>query len=253
MTTFHQPMYEHFNPRQYLETYYANLPPENMAMLEFLVAAFANVPNDALALDFGTGPMLYTAIAGARRVREMHLAEYLPANRAELKRWLSGKPDAFDWSNAIRAVLELSGQDSHDAAIHAHANLMRARVSDVMACDLMADIPLENPTLAGTYDVLVSSLCAEAVAQDIPTWNTYLSKFAALLKPGGRIILIAVKQSHAYSVGKHHFPVLPLTEEDVSNGLKNAGFVQEFPLGHAEANDPIHPYEGLIFATARKL
>lgn len=248
MTTYH-----HFDPRQYLNDYYADLPPENRAMLTFLVESFDDVPDDALALDFGAGPMLYTAIAGAAAVGEMHLAEYLPANRAELKRWLDGHPDAFDWSPAIRTVLSLQDIAPLPAAIRDHEALIRQRVTRVMPCDLSQPDPLNDSSLSGCYDVLVSNLCAEAVAPDLATWNAYLGKFAALLKPGGRLILTAVKQSRSYSVGSYVFPVLPLSEEDVAYGLNLAGFAQMTPMNHAPADDPNHPYEGLIFAVARKL
>lgn len=245
--------YIHFNPRQYLDTYYATIQPENRAMLDFLVNAFKMVSPDALSLDFGCGPMLYSAIAGAHRVREMHLAEYLPLNRVELSHWLSAKPNAFDWREAIRTVLELEGRPSDDLTMKSHEAVIRANVSRVMPCDLTAAYPLEDTTLSGAYDVLVTSLCVEAVAPDLPTWIMYMGKLGSLLRPGGKLFLISVKKSHAYNVGKHTYPVLSLDEDNIAHGLRAAGFAQDAALRHAHANDPFHPYEGLIFATARKL
>ncbi len=247
------PSYDQFDPCQYLNEYYAELPPENLAMLGFLTRAFADVPSTAHVLDFGAGPMLYTAITGAHRVREMHLCEYLPANRDELTRWLSDQSDAFDWRKTIREVLRSEGFSTSDEAVSAHESLIRERVTRVMACDLLREYPLEDESLRGTYDVLVSNMCAEAVSPDLVTWNAHIAKFAGLLKPSGQIILTVAKQSSAYSVGKHSFTVLPLNEDAVIAGLHAAGFAPDsINIDHAAATHSIHPYEGLIFATARK-
>jgi len=245
--------YDQFNPRQYLDEYYANFPPENLALLQFLIDSFAAVPPDALALDFGSGPTLFSPIAGAHRVREMHLCEYLPANRAELERWLCAEPDAFDWQPTIRTALAMGGFDDTLTTLELHGKTVRERVKQVMPCNLLHDFPLENTDLRGTYDVLVSNLCAEAVAPDIQTWNRHIAKFADLLKPGGLLIMTTVKQSRAYSVGEHNFSVLPLTERDVIAGLRAAGFRPDsIVIDQTSATHSIHPYDGLIFATARK-
>jgi len=252
MTILSQP-YSDFDPRQYLNEYYADFPPENLALLQFLIRAFADVPSDALALDFGSGPTLFSPIAGAHRVREMHVCEYLPANRSEVSAWLSGQHDAFDWTPTLRTALSMEGLKDSPDVLRARETLIRERVTQVIHCDLMQDYPLEDVGLRGAYDVLVSNLCAEAVATDVEAWAHHITKFADLLKPGGRLILSAVKQSRAYSVGAHTFRVLPLTEADVVSGLHTAGFVPStIQIDHAAATHPVHPYDGLIFATARK-
>ena len=43
------------------------------------------------------------------KAAEIHLAEYLPANRAEAERWLRGDADAHDWRAFTRETLRLEG------------------------------------------------------------------------------------------------------------------------------------------------
>jgi hypothetical protein len=245
--------YHAFDPRTYLDEYYAQLPPENLALLGFLVEAFAHVPAGGLALDFGAGPSLYSAIAAAPHVRELHLCEYAPANRAELTRWLNAEPDAFDWSDTIRAALRAAGQPDDLSAVQTREALIRQRVTSVMPCDLLQPFPLDDPTACGRYDVLVSNLCAEAAAPNHAVWRACIARMAELLKPNGHIILSAVKRSSAYSVGRQVFRVLPIDESDVLVGLRGAGFEPAtITLSSTPADHPVYPYEGLIFATARK-
>ena len=101
--------YHEFDPRTYLEEYYAQMPPENIAVLKFLISEFQQIPSGGLALDFGGGPCLYNPIVAANRMREIHFSEYTEANRAEVQRWLARDPAAFDWGGTIQTLILLEG------------------------------------------------------------------------------------------------------------------------------------------------
>ena len=105
-----------FNPRAYLDVYYADIGAENYALLQFFVEAYHDVSADSVLLDFGSGPTIHALIAAAPRVKEIHLCDYLPANLDEVRQWLHGESGAFDWRPFVTTTLQLErGKPCSDA------------------------------------------------------------------------------------------------------------------------------------------
>jgi hypothetical protein len=249
METSHD--YSVFNPKTYLEEYYSTVPPENVAHLRFMVKAFASVLPSSLTLDFGGGPTLYTLLVAAGKVHNIHYSDYLQANRDEMQKWLRGDADAFNWQESVREVLEMEGKQPSPHNIAARERLIRRHVKRVLACDVTQCSPIEG--VGQAYDVLVSNLCIEAVAKDKGQWKRYLRHVTSLLKPGGKLIMTAVRGGNAYSVGQNVFHVLPIFEPDFEEALPEIGFIKEsIQIEWSPADHPVYPYEGLLFVTATK-
>jgi nicotinamide N-methyltransferase len=242
--------YAVFSARDYLEEYYSTLPSENEALIGFLVKAFSDVPSGVRVLEVGSGPTMFTALAAARRAKEIHLSEFHYANRLEVQMWLDSDGACFDWSSYTRLMLRLEGQDTSALAVAQRELLTRGLVRSVVHCDVTRQPSVEY--LGTSYDVVVSNMCLEAVAQTVEEWQTYLQNATATLRPGGKLILTAVKGSQSYSVGQEVFRVLPLFEHDVERAVTGAGF-HTFKLETTWADHPIHTYDGLMFVTATKL
>lgn len=243
--------YSEFDPKTYLHEYYSTIPQESIDLLCFLIKALQDVDPDSLALDFGGGPTLYTALVAADKIHNIHYSDYLQANRDEMQKWLRADADAFDWSETTRAVLELEGKDTSQESIRAREALIRERVTRVLRCDTTQSTPIEG--MGHDYDVLISNLCIEAVAKDRAQWTQYLSNAGSLLKSGGKLVMAAVRGGRAYSVGDVVFHVLPIFEKDFEDALPQAGFIKEsIRIEWAHADHPVHPYEGLLFVTATK-
>jgi SAM-dependent methyltransferase len=240
-----------FEPNAYLQDYYAEIPPENMAMLCFLVKSFRAAPLQQRVLDFGSGPTLFAEIVAAGSAQEIHIGEYLPANRAEIQRWLDQAPTCFDWSHYIEAVLKLEGKVSSSSAIQQRETTVRQRVTCVMPCDARSPKPLHP--VDELYDMVVSNLCLEAAARDLAEWYCCIRNIASLVKPGGRVMLSAVKGATSYSVGAQVFPVVSIHETDIYHALQAANFLPEtIHIEWTPADHPIHPYQGMVFAAATK-
>ena len=241
--------YALFDPRVYLNEYYATLFPENLDLLHFLVRTFRDLPPGGRVLDFGSGPTIYTAIVAAPYAGEIHLSDVSEANRNELVTWLHDDPTAFDWRATIRAVLELEGSAATSEQIAERADMIRQRVTEVLHCDARAHLPLGAANRR--YDVVVSNMCLEAAADDLDEWRQCVHNLASLVKPGGILILTTVKRCHAYAVGNTVFQVLDIDEDDLRAALNVAGFVPDtIRCDWAYADHPVHPYEGLIFTVA---
>jgi SAM-dependent methyltransferase len=240
-----------FEPNAYLQDYYVAIPSENIAMLRFLVKTFQTAPPHQRVLDFGSGPTLFAEIVAAGSAREIHIGEYLPANRAEIQRWLDQAPTRFDWSHYVEAVLRLEGGQGSPSTIQQREAITRQRVTRIMPCDARSPQPLHP--VDEHYDILVSNLCLEAAARDLADWHCCIQNIASLVKPGGQVMLSAVKGATSYSVGTQIFPVVSIHETDICHALKAANFLPEtIHIEWTPADHPIHPYQGMVFATAIK-
>ena len=60
-------------------------------------------------MDIGTGATVHTLISASEMFQDITCAEYTEVNRKELKKWLSGAHDAFDWSLFFKFVGILEG------------------------------------------------------------------------------------------------------------------------------------------------
>jgi hypothetical protein len=241
-----------FDARAYLDEYYAEIGAENHALLQFLVDAFREVPGDGALLDFGGGPTIYALIVAAPRVGEMHHCDYLPANLDQVRRWLRGDRDAFDWRPFVRTTLELeSGVPCSDAAILQREMETRARLVCLTRCDLRLGKPL--PGTSRTYEIVTTNFCAESITDRPLLWCVYLRRIVSLLKPGGTLLLSALKGATSYSVGTRTFPAVDLEESDLARALSFAGCdPHSIAIRSIAADRPTRHYRGLMFASARK-
>jgi hypothetical protein len=243
--------YTAFDARRYLDEYYAVLVPENVALLRFLVECFAALPPNLRVLDFGGGPCLYTSLVASRTALYITHAEYLAANRREVEAWRHAAAGAFDWRDTIRTVLRLEGAATDADAVATREMLTRAALTSIIGCDLRATHPLlaKYPP----FDVLATHLCLEAVASDLAEWRAMLARVVALLKPNGTLIMTAVRGGNAYTVGENIFPVLKLHDDDIHAAAGAVGLQpHSMTIRSIAATHDLHPYDGLMFITARR-
>jgi len=244
--------YAAFDPHAYLLEYYADIGPENQALLRFLVRAFRDLPAESLTLDFGGGPALYASIVASGWVREIHFADYFETNLREVARWLDGGAGAFDWSDFVRATLELEGRDTSPHGIAARQAQVRARVTKLVHCDAKQACPLDEK--GPLYDVLMSNFCVEAAASSLAEWWDCTANLTSLLKPGGRLVLSAIKGAESYGIGDRRFLAVRLEEADLTTALMGLGFDPDtIAIETVPADRPDRQYEALMFVTATKL
>ena len=241
-----------FDPTEYLDEYYADLGSENVALLRFFVNVYRSVPEGGLLLDFGGGPTIYPLISAVTRVREIHFSDYLGANLDEVRRWLAADPRSFNWDSFIRKALELeSGHPCPDAEVVARAGAIRQCVTRLMLCDASRTPPIEGAR--ESYDVVVTNFCAESATSDRGQWQDYVANIVSVLRPGGRLIMSALKGATRYAVGTRFFPAVEIAERDLVDLLEE----MEFPRAKIEvtsvpADRPTRDYQGLVLASAER-
>jgi hypothetical protein len=241
-----------FNPRAYLDEYYADIGAENNALLRFFVEAYRGVSADSVLLDFGGGPTIHALIAAAPRVREIHLCDYLAANLEEVRLWLRGESGAFDWRPFVKTTLQLErGTPCSDEEAVQRENEIRVRVKHVTTCDLSLVMPLRG--ISCTYDIVTTNFCAESVTDQRLRWWVYLQRITSLLRPSGTLLLSALKGASGYSVGGRVFPAVNISEADLASALGVAGCDRDsIVITSVVADRPARRYHGLMFASARK-
>jgi hypothetical protein len=240
-----------FDPQDYLREYYCDLGPENRALTRFFAEAYRDVAPDAVLLDFGGGPTIYPLIAAAPRVREIHFSDYLEANLREVRAWIAGESSAFDWQPFVRLSLELeAGNACSDADVERREAELRRSITRVMRCDASRRPAIEVP---GIYEIVVTNFCAESAARNHRQWREFVHNIAALLQPGGRLLLSALKGASAYSVGARTFSAVSIDESDLVDVLVESGFPRKgIALETVAADRPSRTYAGMILSACRK-
>lgn len=214
-----------WNPRAYLRQYYSQafIPDDEEAIYQRLIAYLQRRGRVfARALDFGCGPTVHLLTPLAPWVTEMHLADYLPGNLAEVGKWLRAEADAHDWDNKIRRALEIETRGAvSDEALAARKRLLRGQVTALKHCDVRQPQPLGA---AAVYDLVLSAYCVDAATSDKDEWRRWLGHLLTLCATGGTVVLVSARKSAQYQVGDQLFPEASVDETDIAAALAAAGF-----------------------------
>ena len=244
--------YTVFDPQNYLETY-CQLDSENKQGLRFLVEVLHRFPkNELLILEFGGGPALYPVAAEAPYAREVHFCDYVPANLDEVRRWLDGDENAFDWQRHIEYVLKLEGNPTDFKAATQRATEMRQKVTRLMLCDACSATPLLGRE-TGPYDLVVARDCTDVAAANVSEWMQVMRNISVLVTPGGWLLVtVTTGASKDTFDDQTSFPCANLSREDVYNGYLAAGYDPDTFYFEEITLPASIEYSGAIFAIARK-
>src|SRR3989344_7393958 len=95
----------HWSHRDYLNEFYPFplvIADENEAIkfqVDFLKTLRRGKP---LALEFGCGPTAHRTIAVAPYVSEIHMADYIPDNLEEVRKWIKGEAGRHNWDHYVK-------------------------------------------------------------------------------------------------------------------------------------------------------
>ncbi|MDG4820273.1 guanitoxin biosynthesis pre-guanitoxin forming N-methyltransferase GntF [Asanoa sp. WMMD1127] len=199
-------------PGRYLADYYREVEPDEIATIAFLVTALRSAPRDEPVLFFGVGPTLHHVFAAAEVASEIHLADYLPSNLAEIQRWLDGSPDAHDWGPFVRHTLRCEG--ASEAGVADREELTRKKVTALLRADAREPRPLDRQ-----YATVISAYCADSATDNLATWHDLMHNITGLVRPGGLFITAALHHCTSYTVGDHRFPSADVNADDLRAAL----------------------------------
>ena len=202
-----------WEPGVYLKEYYSEIAPEERATIAFFADAMKDADRTQPALVFGVGPTLHHVFLAAETVSEIHLGEYLPANLREIERWLGRDPEAHDWREFVRYTLECEGIDRPaPEEITFREEMTRARITNLLPVDLRREHPIDG---APQYATVISAYCADSATGDKAEWAAYMQRIAGLVRPGGMLLVAALRRSRGYVVGGKTFPSADVDEADL--------------------------------------
>jgi hypothetical protein len=201
-------------PRDYLADYYSAVGADERRTIAFFVEAMKEAESGTPILLFGVGPTLHHVFLAVPKASEIHLGDYLPGNLWEIERWLAGDPTAHDWRAFVRYTLECEGiaRPTPDQ-VAAREQLVRARAARLLAVDLRCTDPLFRQG-APPYATVISAYCADSATADRGMWEAYMGRIVRLVRPGGLLLVAALRRSHGYRIGGKTFPSANVDEHD---------------------------------------
>ena len=261
--------YDKFNPQDYLHTYYGldtlGLHPTQLSIMKTLhdfYQSYDATEAKLKILDVGSGPVIARTFSAAPHAAEIVLSEYVEANRAALLQWLNNDPNAFDWTHIIKhIVVNLEGKSEEEVQVR--AELVHKVVKAVVYCDVNHDPPIP-PQYVGQYDLVTAFLCLTAACATSEDYVAALVRLHALLKSGGKIVLLNADRREqdtptqaSYPVGSHEFFELRLSRDLISKSLEQAGFrdidMTVLPRPDPGPDEPNPDVVGFNFITASKM
>ncbi|HEY1861141.1 MAG TPA: guanitoxin biosynthesis pre-guanitoxin forming N-methyltransferase GntF [Gemmataceae bacterium] len=214
-----------WQPDEYYQDYYSEVvhPDEQIALrfqIEFLQRARRRFPR---ALEYGCGPTLMRAIATAKYVESLDMADRLPRNLRQVQQWKTGKKNANDWNHFTEYLLQSEGiARPSRRQIRAREQRTRKVLRELLATDARQPYPL-GPARVGTYDLLVSGFCLDCLSPSQAVWRRCTRHVLRLLRPGGSFVFAAFLRCPGYSVGERWFPGANLSRGDWQAGLVHSG------------------------------
>lgn len=246
--------WEHWNPKDYLETYFSTLSlgSDSYDAWEFLVRELKGLKEKPeRILDFGSGPTLFGVIPCAPYVSEIHMCDYLDCNINAIKAWINEDADMFNWNNCIAEVLKIEGVEPTNENVKKRATELREKISCLQHCDAGKACPLDKLL---EYPLIISTYCLDSATSSKNVWNVYMNNMLTLLANRGTLLLTALRKCKTYNVGKMSFPSANIDEIDVEDALLRNGFKKEnISIQICDAPDCADEgFSGLIFVRAEK-
>ncbi len=244
--------YQEWQPKDYLAEYFMEILPDEQFAMEFLVESLRKTPPVPVALDFGCGPTVHHIFPVVPKAQEIHLAEYLSSNRAEVEKWLLNLDSTHNWCKFTLETLRLEGNSTpNEVEALKREKEARTLITRLLPGNIADTDPL-GQAMREFYPLVTSHYCAEAATCSKEKWYIYMQNLMSLVKPGGVLILSACGAANYYRVGERFFPCAGITGQDMLVCLTNNNFVDIDLWTRRISDDSGQGFSKLIYARAVK-
>ena len=242
-----------WQPKIYLADFYAEIGADERRTIRFFVDAIKAAEPGAPVLLFGVGPTLHHVFLAAETASALHLADFLPANLREIERWLARHPDAHDWGPFVRYTLGCErGRSATADEVTEREELVRAKVAHLLAVDLRREDPMLGQG-DPAYATVISAYCADSATADREEWATFMHRIVVLVRPGGLLLVAALRRSHGYRVGARVFPSANVDERDLHAALEPVCEPGSLLVeAHTLPEHAPQGYAGIVLASGRR-
>ncbi len=208
-----------WNASRYLSTYYASPASDTYKTLDFIVETLNSYKGTPFkkALEFGSGPTLFGALAVAPYVNELHVSDYLEKNLLEISKWVDNKNDAFNWDECTKYILSKEGVVPSPQNVINRSNDLKLKLTQTLFGDITKESPLS--TICTDYDLVTSLFCAESITSSKSEWKNYIKNLLSLASPKGLVLVSALRNCKMYRVGDKYFPCANVNEVDLREAI----------------------------------
>ena len=216
----------HWRASAYLQQYYSGDPSsDEVANARFACRELRSLGRRfSSALEFGCGPTVHHLVNWMGYVDRVRMTDFLPENLVEVRRWLEVDSEAFDWDPWLRGMVAAEDGAPAGPALEAEVALRKRQMRSSVTSVGTGDVRCENPLGDGeTFDLVGSWYCLECLGGSRDEWRDYLANLLRLLKPGGVLLLGALRRASEYQVLDRAFPVTPVDERDFAEVLPSLG------------------------------
>ena len=238
---------------RYMETFYSGHPPtdDEREVLRFLTERVGSLTGPPAMLEVGCGPTVHHILPFVPHVSTIDMADYLPENLAEVRRWYQRAPDAYNWRQYATLALELRNGGATMAGIEALEAAARTKIRRLLRCDLKKPHILGRPV---SYPVVGAFYCTEEVGIATVQWEAVMANLCRAVAPGGHLFLSCLRNTDFYMVGDTRYPCARISEGDVKRVLPTLGFDMRNSLVEGVSIDTQREtgVAGVVLVAARK-
>lgn len=194
--------------KRYLATYFRGIDADERAITEFLVDEYAKLAGASSMLDIGCGPGVQHVLPAVPYVDRIDMADFLPDNLDELRKWRLRDANAHDWRHFTKLILELEQVVATPAAIEEREERLREKLRLIERADVLRELPLGEPR---QYPAVGFFYCAEAAVRTKDEWARIMARIARMVEPGGHLMMASLRGAHYYTVDQSdgHSEVIP--------------------------------------------
>lgn len=219
-----------FVPHKYNATYYSAVMEDEAALIQWqaselhmtLTAHLDRVALDRFAvhLDVGSGPSVHHLFAFEKYATEIHVADFLPKNLDEIRKWVDGDQRAHDWTPFVRSTLKAEGTPPSSSAVEAREAAVRSKIAHFLPLDLKVPTASMREYRA---PLVTSFFVADSATGDLATFEAMTRNALAMVEPGGLYVAAYLGGCESYLVGKRWIKSVNLQARDVDQALYRAG------------------------------
>jgi SAM-dependent methyltransferase len=189
---------ESWSPKDYLKQYYTleKLSTDEVKLFKYIIDFLDKFPRNYFEnfIDFGAGPTVHRLIPFAFHVKNIYIADYNTENLKEIENWIKELGNAHGWDDQVRHILKLKHQSNASKNFNLYKKTIRGKIKKLMVCDILKTQPIK---IKKKFDCLASFYCADSITPSKKVWERAMKNMLGLVKPGGWIILAALRKKES--------------------------------------------------------
>lgn len=179
------------------------------------------VKRDGKLLEVGCGPTMYTAMSASLAFNHIVMADLVPANIREVRKWVDAAPDAKYWTVFAERQAQLEGYTDDEKGASTIIARTRKALHDVTLCNITEPGVLCDRK--EKFGVVVTCLCLDSGSVDEAAHQRATANLAAFLNPGGLLIAFGLTGNPSYTACTKTFSSPDSNEALIKNSITKAG------------------------------